>query len=260
MSRASAIALDGAVVVVTGASRGIGQATAELLAASGAHVVCVGRDAAALNAVALRTGGSSVVLDVTTAGSDEAIVAHAVARWGRLDAVVVNAGIGYVGAFADMPAASIVELIDVNVRAPIMLARVASGALIESARAGRGAAIVFVSSIAGAVGVPEESVYSATKATLDMFAVCLGEELRPHGVVVSVVVPGVVDTAFHTGRAEPYGRRFPRPMAPQRVAREIVGLLESGRPRVVVPRWLTAPAHLAGGAPGLYRRLARRFG
>jgi short-subunit dehydrogenase len=118
---------------------------------------------------------------------------------------------------------------------------------------------VFVTSIAGAVGVPGESVYSSTKAAVESFAVVLREELRRDGVGVSTVLPGVVDTAFFERRGAPYDRRFPRPMPPARVARAVVGALESGRGRTVVPRWLSFPAWLSAAAPGTYRTLARRL-
>jgi short-subunit dehydrogenase len=118
---------------------------------------------------------------------------------------------------------------------------------------------VFVTSIAGAVGVPGESVYSATKAAVEAFAVVLREELRPAGVGVSTVLPGVVETSFFDTRGVPYDRRVPRPVPPQRVAAAVVRALERGTPRTVVPRWLAFPAWLSAALPGPYRALARRF-
>jgi short-subunit dehydrogenase len=109
------------------------------------------------------------------------------------------------------------------------------------------------------VGVPGESVYSATKAAVESFAVVLREELRADGVGVSTVLPGVVDTGFFERRGVPYDRRFPRPMPPERAARAVVAALESARERTVVPRWLALPAWLAAAAPGPYRALARRL-
>src|SRR5439155_17554244 len=154
------------VVVVTGASRGIGRATGDLLAGRGARVVGVARDAAALAELDAGTGGSSVAADVADPGSAERIVEHALRTYGRLDGVVVNAGIGYVGEVARMPAAGIAALVDVNLRAALLLARASLPAL--AARPpdadGRRGGPVFVSSIAAAVGVPGESGYPATKA------------------------------------------------------------------------------------------------
>jgi short-subunit dehydrogenase len=253
--------LAGRVAVVTGASRGIGQATARQLAAGGATVVCVGRDEPALQRLAAEINGSVVTADLTDPSSAQHIVAHSLAAHGQLDIVVANAGVGYTGDFSQMPANRISELVDVNVRAPILLAR----ACIEALRApsqfssGGGAAIVFVSSIAGAVGVPGESVYSACKAAIEAFAAVLREELRGDQIAVSTVLPGVVDTDFLRTRGVPYNRRFPRPMPPERLARVIVDVIQNGNERRIEPRWLGLPARFAATAPNLYRVLARRF-
>ena len=244
----------GSVLLVTGASRGIGRATAELLAERGATVICTGRDETALRAVADRTGGSYLVADLAEPDAAERLVRHALERHGRLDGLVANAGAGHVGTFAEMPPAEIVRLVELDLRAPMLLARAAAPELPS------GGALVFVGSIAGAVGVPGETVYSACKAGLGMFAELLGEELRGRGITVSTVLPGVVDTDFLRTRAEPYDRRFPRPMPPERVARVVLAALTGDRPRRFEPRWLAVPARLAGALPGSYRRLARRFG
>jgi len=160
-----------------------------------------------------------------------------------------------------MTARQVAALVDLNVRSTLLLARAAAAAFRLQAADGdaRARGIVFVSSIAGAVGVPGESVYSATKAAVESFAVVLREELRPDDVSVSTVLPGVVDTDFFARRGAPYDRRIPRPMPPARVARAVVGALESGRARTVVPRWLSVPAWLSAAVPGPYRALARRF-
>lgn len=250
--------LRGAVTLVTGANRGIGRATAELLALRGASVVCAGRDRAELEAVAARCGGFVVVADLLDPAGPEELVQQALARYGRLDAVVINAGIGYVGAVVDMSAAQIAALCDLNVRAALLTAAAGAKAIRAGGR-GQGS-IVFVSSIAGAVGVAGESVYSATKAALEAFAPLLREELRADGIAVGTVVPGVVDTDFHRARGVPYTRRFPKKMPPQRVAAAIVRAVQSGTPRQVVPRWLAVPGRLSVAAPRLYRTLARQFG
>ena len=252
--------LDGAVVLVTGASGGIGRATAHLAAARGAHVVVAGRDPAALRDLAESIGGTALGEDLRDPTAADRLVARAFEARGRLDGVVANAGIGHAGPVVDMTARQVAALVDLNVRSTLQLARAAAVAFRQQAADGRRRrGIVFVSSIAGAVGVPGESVYSATKAAVESFAVVLREELRRDGVGVSTVLPGVVDTDFFARRGAPYDRRFPRPMPPARVARAVVGALESGRPRTVVPRWLALPAWLSVAVPGPYRALARRF-
>jgi short-subunit dehydrogenase len=249
----------GSVVLVTGASRGIGRATAELLAERGARVVAVARDEAALRELAGRTGATPLPADLAEPGSAAHVVRRAREMHGRLDGVVANAGIGHAGAVVDMTDEQLSALVDLNVRSTLLLARAAVGAFAEQAGDHRRRGIVFVTSIAGAVGVPGESVYSATKAAVECFAVVLREELRGSGTGVSTVLPGVVDTGFLERRGAPYDRRFPRPVQPERVARAVVAALESGRQRTSVPRWLAVPARLSAALPGPYRALARRL-
>jgi NAD(P)-dependent dehydrogenase (short-subunit alcohol dehydrogenase family) len=240
--------LTGGVVLVTGASRGIGAAVCRALTARGSVVVAAGRDAAALAGV---PAASTVVADVADPAAADTLVRAAVDRHGRLDAVVANAGIGWAGEFAAMDPATVAQLVDVNLRAPILLARAALPVL------RRPGALVFVTSIAGLVGVPGETVYSFTKAGLETFATLLREEVD--GVTVSTVAPGAVATGFFDTRGVPYDRGFPRPIRPERVAAAVVEALATGRARQVQPRWLALPARLSATMPGTYRALARRF-
>jgi short-subunit dehydrogenase len=249
------VQLHGSVAVVTGASHGIGAATARALAARGATVVLAGLDGAALAALAAELGGSWLEVDVRDPAHADDVVKHAVDQHGRLDVVVANAGIGHAGAVADMTAARVCDLVDINVRAPLLLTRAALALLLEQ----RSGAIVLISSIAGRVPVPGESVYSATKAAVEAFAEPLREELRGSGVTVSTVAPGVVATRFFDDRGAPYDRRFPRPVQPDVIAAAVVHAIETGRPQAVVPRWLGIAPRVRGIAPGLFRALARRF-
>jgi short-subunit dehydrogenase len=148
------------------------------------------------------------------------------------------------------------ELVRVNLLAPIRLAELLLPGMLE-----RGAGhIVNVASIAGHVGVRHEAVYSATKAGLIVFSESLRYEVAGSGVGVTVVAPGVVDTAFFEREGRPYIRSFPRLIGAARVARAIVKAVERNRAEVFVPRWMAVPARLRGAIPGLYRSLAARFG
>ncbi|MGW4958396.1 SDR family NAD(P)-dependent oxidoreductase [Nonomuraea sp. NPDC004186] len=238
-------------VLVTGASSGIGAATARALAGTGARLTLAGRDRERLAAVASATGGRVLVCDVTTQAEELA------ERSGHVDVLVNNAGVGWAGPFVRMPAGSVEQLLAVNLAAPIALTRLLLPGMVA---AGRGH-LVFVASITGAVGVAQEAVYSATKAGLMAFAESLRHELHHvPGVGVSVLLPGVVDTPFFVRRGVPYTRGRPAPIAPERVARAIVAAIRDGRPESFVPGWLRVPARLRGAAPGAFRVLARRFG
>jgi short-subunit dehydrogenase len=240
--------LSGSVAVVTGASRGIGRAIAAALSAQGVTVVAVAREVDGV------PGGFGC--DLREAGAAERVVQHVLDSHGRLDIVVANAGVGYAGDLAGMSADRLAALVELNVTAPLQLARAALPVLREQ-HSGR---LLFVTSIAGALGVPGEGVYSASKAAVEMFADVLREEVRADGITVATLLPGVVATDFFEQRGVPYDRRFPRPMAPERVAAVAVRLLVGGRPSAVCPRWLAFPIRLRAAAPRLYRRLERRFG
>jgi short-subunit dehydrogenase len=251
--------LDGAVALVTGASSGIGAATAAALATAGASLLLSGRDEARLAEVAARTGGTALGGDLAVPGGAAALAEQATAAAaarGGIDVLVNNAGLGWAGPTGEIPAAKVTELATVNLAAPIELTRLLVPGMTERGRGG----VAFVSSIAGVTGVRGEAVYAATKAGLAAFAESLAYEVRGRGVTVSVIVPGVIDTPFFSRRGRPYGRTRPAPIPAGRVAAAIVAALEHDRPVVYVPGWLRFPAWLHGTAPGAFRVLAARFG
>ena len=246
--------LTGLRAAITGGSSGIGAATARELAARGVRVAIAGRNAAALERVAADTNGSVVLGDLREPGCAQHIIDASVDDLGGLDILVSNAGIGWAGPFASMSDSDIDAVLDVNLRAAAHLARAA----IPHLRSGRGR-LVFVGSIAGLVGVPGETWYSATKAGLGCLAETLRAELRPAGIGVSLVSPGVVDTAYFERRKAPYRRRYPRLISAETAAAAIVNAIEHGRDDVVVPPWLSLPARVKVSFPGLYRLLASRL-
>jgi short-subunit dehydrogenase len=246
--------LTGLRALITGGSSGIGAATARAFAVRGVRVAIAGRNRAALQRVAAETNGVCIPGDLREPGCPRWTVHAAAAALGGLDVLVSNAGIGSAGPFASMNESDIDALIDVNLRAAAHLARAA----IPHLEPGIGR-LVFVGSIAGLVGVPGEACYSATKAALGCLAEMLRAELRPLGVGVSLVSPGVVDTAFFERRKVPYERQHPQLMSAQAAAHAIARAIEDGRDDVVIPPWLSFPARLKLNFPGLYRLLAARF-
>jgi uncharacterized protein len=250
------VPISDSTALVTGASSGIGAATAELLARRGARVLLTGRDEAALRRVADRTGGSSHAIDLGDDGSVEDLLGWASDVAGEVDLLVCNAGVGWAGPLVDMPPAELDRLVTVNVLAGLRLTRAVLPGMVRRRRGH----VVLVSSIAGCLGVRDEAVYAATKAALRTFADSVRYEVAGSGVGVSVVVPGVVDTAFFDRRGTPYPRRRPRPRSPEEVALALVDAVQRGRAEVFVPGWLRLPARLHGAVPGLVRTLQRRFG
>jgi len=248
--------LNGAVCLVTGATSGIGRATAIQLARAGARVISVGRDARGLEDIVAHTGGPGLRVDLADPGEVERTAEEAVEAFGRVEVLVNNAGEGFAGPFAEMSPELAERLVRINLLAPIRMTRALLPAMIER---GEGH-VVNVASMAGHVGVGGEAVYSATKAALITFTDSMHYELAGTGVGVSVVSPGVVDTPFFERRGKPYDRKYPRPIPPEPVAEGIVRAIRTRKPQVFVPAWGSFPARLRGGLPGLYRSLARRFG
>lgn len=248
--------LAGTSVLLTGASSGIGAATATVLAGRGARLLLTGRDTAALADIATQTGGDPLAADLTQPEATNELADWARRTAGGADVLVCNAGLGWAGSLPDMPVTMIDELITANLTAHLRLTALL---LPHMVRCGRGH-LVFVSSIAGSMGVAEEAVYSATKAALRVFADSVRLETTGSGVGVSVVMPGVVDTAFFHRRGRPYHRHRPRPVPANMVAEAVAGAIERNLPEVFVPNWLRWPARLNGALPGLTRALQRRFG
>jgi len=244
------------VCLVTGASSGIGRATALRLSHAGARVVPLGRDRPALDEVAARTGGSAIVADLAQPAEVARAAAESLTVAGRVDVLVNNAGEGWAGPFAEINPLRAELLVRTNLLAPIRLARAVLPPMLER----KSGHIVNVASIAGHVGVPGEAVYAATKAGLIGFSESLRYELAGTGVGVSVVSPGVVRTAFFERRGSPYRRRFPRLIDPDRVAQAIVRAIRHGKPQVFEPKWMAFPVWLRGAFPSLYRGLAGRSG
>jgi short-subunit dehydrogenase len=169
---------------------------------------------------------------------------------------VNNAGAGWYGATEKMPCSDVRRLVDVNLLGPLLLTRLLLPGMLER---GRGH-IVFISSVAGHLGVENESVYSATKAGLVTYAEALRAETRKRGIGVSVVSPGAVATEFFRHRGADYQRRWPAAVPATVVAEAVVRAVERNLNEVFVPQWLRIPALLHGGLPAVYRGLATKFG
>ncbi|HSP71037.1 MAG TPA: SDR family oxidoreductase [Gaiellaceae bacterium] len=213
--------LDGKVALVTGASRGIGAAVARSLDAAGVKLGLASRSGAdlGLDAVAMPT-------DVREPAQLEAIAAATVERFGRLDILVANAGVGAYGPFLDLDLAWLDEMVDVNLKGTLYAVRAALPHLLESGEAD----IVTLASEAGRRGLPYEAVYCASKFGQVGFTRALDHELRERGVRCTNVCPGGVATDFALepgrGRTEDATAGM---MSPEDVAEAVMYVLT--RPR-----------------------------
>ena len=193
--------LSGTVALVTGASSGIGEATARALAAEGAKIAAVARRKDRLEALVAsirKAGGEAIAIDadLTNEALARAAVERAASELGRLDTVVNNAGLMLVGPFKDAPAGEWERMLSVNVQGVFNVTRAAIPFLVKAAASDprRVADVVNISSTAGRVSRPGTVVYSATKFAVQAFTEGLRQELLSERVRVSVVEPGTVDT------------------------------------------------------------------
>jgi NADP-dependent 3-hydroxy acid dehydrogenase YdfG len=193
--------LSGTVALVTGASSGIGEATAIALAAEGAAVALVARRRDRLDEIVARiraSGGTAVAVDADISEPEQAMraVERSVSELGRLDTVVNNAGLMLIGPVADAPDDEWDRMLDINLRAVLSVTRAALPHLVRGAQdSSRGVAdIVNISSTAGRVARPGNAVYALTKFGMNAFSESLRQELIASRVRVGVVEPGTVDT------------------------------------------------------------------
>lgn len=177
----------GTKALVTGANGGIGQAIARALHAAGAEVIVSGRRADALAPLADAIGARSVVADLASRADVDRCMRDA----GPLDVLVANAALPSSGPLLEFSPEQIDRALDVNLRAPIVMARVAAAGMLAR---GRGQ-IVFISSISGKVAAPGTSMYSATKFGLRGFSLGLREDLHGTGVGVTTIFPGFIRDA-----------------------------------------------------------------
>jgi NADP-dependent 3-hydroxy acid dehydrogenase YdfG len=224
--RGARVSLDGAVAVVTGATAGIGAATARMLHERGARVVVAARRADRLEELAAEIDGLAVPCDVGDWDAVQKLVAKAVEWGGRIDVMVNNAGRGSFGRLHEADPADAAAMVRVNVMGVIHGIRAAGARMAKQGSGG----IVNVSSIVGEFPDPGGGAYAATKAAVDLLSRTAYRELRDEGVHVVLVKPALTDTEF-SSVARGQGRRMGGD-PPEKVARWICDALESGSANV----------------------------
>jgi NADP-dependent 3-hydroxy acid dehydrogenase YdfG len=189
--------LAGAVVIVTGASSGIGAATARLLYAAGAHPVLAARRADRLAALSAELGGAlAVVADVTDRGDIRRIAAAALDRHGRINGLVNNAGVSLHLPLDRLDPADFARVLDLNVVSVLAMTQ----AVLPAMRAQGSGNVVNVSSGTTRLAPPGVGGYAATKAAVNVLTDVMRKELAGEGIAVSLVVPSITATEFAGGR------------------------------------------------------------
>ncbi len=248
----------GTRALITGASKGIGRATAEALAARGAQVGLVARGASELEALAAELGDGAIPIsaDVTDRDSIATAVETFVAEAGGLEILVANAGVAHYAPFADQPIEEGEQMVRVNVLGTLYTVDAALPYMLDRARGH----IVVVSSGAGLRAFPWAAVYGGTKAFDKGFAEALRHELSGSGVSVTTVYPGEVQTDLHAHERErlPDWRSNDEELPPGKLAAAIVEGIEKDRREVHVPG-LVRLLGLNGIAPRVVDMLLRRI-
>ena len=229
--------LTGTVVAISGATAGIGAAATRQLVEAGANVAVGGRRQERLDALVAELGSDrvvGVVCDVRNPDDNAALVAAAVQKWGRLDSVVPNAGIGMYGGILDYPDDEIARMVDTNYTGTIWTVRAALPAMLETTQGGD---IVIVASVAGLRGGADEAVYAGTKFAQVGLAGAMDRELREKGVRVTAICPAGVETEFALGAGRTAGdESLSAYLRPEDVAHAIVTVLSQPR-RVRTTLW-----------------------
>jgi len=220
--------LNGTVAAITGASSGIGAASARALAAEGVSLVLGARRVERLEEIADEVDSEVAVVEMDVRNPEDAtrLVEEAHNRFGRLDALVANAGIGAYGGIMDLTDEQLEEMMDTNVAGTVWPIRAAVPGFVE---AGEGD-IVIVASVAGLRGAADEAVYAATKFAQVGLAGALDRELREKGIRVSTLCPGGVATEFAMGAGRtPDMPGLDEMMRPEDIAAAVVTVLRQPR-------------------------------
>lgn len=245
-------------MLITGASGGIGLATARALAGPGTRLFLAGRRPDRLQAAATELQAVPLVADLAD-NDDVARMADVIRRdAGRLDVLINCAGQLEVGPAEQLGVAVAEQLIRVNYLGAIRVVH----ACLPLLRQGERPVIVNVSSFAGRVAPPFMAAYAASKFALNGYSHALRQELRPEGIHVGLVLPGPVDTPMVHGRLG--GAHYPLPpgvptLRAGRVARAILAVIEQRIPEAIVPWRLTVAGRLGAAYPGLVDRLYARL-
>lgn len=252
------VEISGKVVLITGASEGIGAACAEVFRKRGARLSLAARNESRLREI---SGGEAVETagDLTDGEVRRRAVERTVERFGRVDILINNAGVGLYAPATEAPLETVRRMFELNVFAALELAQLVAPGM----KARACGAIVMVSSIAGRMTLPWLSLYSASKAAMDSVADALRIELKPHGVQVTTVAPGYVTTGFqgHALAGQPpagLARYHRYAISAEGCAEAIARGVERNARTVMAPRsgWIAVTA--ARLFPGLVdRQLAR---
>lgn len=239
-------------VLLTGATGGLGQATARALKSEGAELILTGRRSDILESLCAELGAQAIVCDL----GQPAEIPRVLERAGRVDILIANAGLPSSARYTDCTPDEIARVLQVNLQAPMLLAL----ALMPQMQARGEGHMVFTSSMAGKVAAPLAALYSTSKFGLRGFAQCLRIDLHASGVGVSCVFPGIIRNAgmfVNTGAKPPPGIGT---NTPEDVARGVIRAIRHNLGEVdVAPRLVRFWGWFSSAAPGWSAAIQHRF-
>ncbi|NIV17821.1 MAG: SDR family NAD(P)-dependent oxidoreductase [Woeseiaceae bacterium] len=244
-------------IIITGGSEGVGAAAARKFAEAGANLMLVARGRKNLEAIAGELRDKTKVeifpMDVSDADACADLLKKTQFEFGRIDVLVNNAGYHKRGPVEKVDAAEMGKMVDINLRAPIMLTRL----VLPYLRDAGGGAVVNVGSLAGRTPVPNSATYAATKAGLRSFTYSMYEELRGSGIKVAVVSPGPIDTGFIMSDIDQVSDlTFSQPISTaEEVAQAILDLCGNNQREQAMPASSGVLTALTSLVPGLMRHL-----
>jgi short-subunit dehydrogenase len=245
--------ISGSSTLLTGATGGLGQAIARALAQRGASLILTGRRTDVLDPLARELGARALAVDLADRDAGERLAAEA----GDVDILIANAGLQGMGTLDALSLADVDRVLDVNLRAPIVLARALLPGMLQR---GRGQ-LVFISSLSGKAATSRSAMYNATKFGLRGFALALRGDLHGTGVGVSAIHPGFIRDAGMFADAQVKLPPGIGTRSPEHVARAVVKAIEHDRAELDVASLpLRASTIFASLAPGLAASVGRRLG
>lgn len=247
----------GKIAIITGASSGIGRATALLFAKAGVCLALAARREAALQELAAeiqKMGGKTLIfpIDVTQREQVEAMTRQVLSQWGRVDILIANAGEYIRGPIVDLDPADLQRSLDINYFGGVYCIK----AVLPDMLARKSGHIVAVTSMDGKIGLPPDAPYASAKFALTGFLEVLRQEVSDHGIVVTNVLPGRVDTVM----IEQLRFSWVSPkISPETVARSVVDAIRKRKAIVIVPPQAKLLYYINVFAPRLSDRLSRFF-
>lgn len=239
------------VVLITGASRGVGRAVAKAVAVRGAKVGLIGRSEHDLNTVLQEINGQGVVAPADVGNFSD--ISHAieviVTQLGPIDVLINCAGIGAFGSFSNESIDVIKNIMHTNYFGTTYTMKAILPSMIQRNRG----CIVNVASIAGRIGVPFEAAYSASKFAVIGLSEAIQSEVKSQGIQISVILPGPIKTNYFAARGHPYPFKTPAPMEESKIVKVIIATIERGGVEKFIPSWLGFAYMVRILLPSLYR-------